>query len=255
MATALALDNVFLANLAEGTVLLGAAHGSYGVGGVLAPIIATALVSRGVPWQRYYLITLGIRLLCMVSAGWAFWGYEKEETTRLFETLERTASRRAAAEHGEPSTMHLLKKSLKNRVTLIGALFIFSYQGAEVSISGWVISYLIEYRHGDPSHVGYVTAGFWVSEQSVRADSSMLTSSRVESRQVVSSSLTLHIGLVNGSSSMPLGSELSRFSYLCGLCRTLSATQLRSRSSGFSWVLFTLARRPSSLGFCRGAYR
>jgi fucose permease len=35
------------------------------------------------------------------------------------------------------------------------------YQGAEVAISGWVISYLIHYRKGDPSHVGNVTSGFW----------------------------------------------------------------------------------------------
>ncbi len=35
------------------------------------------------------------------------------------------------------------------------------YQGAEVAISGWVISYLIHYRNGDPSQVGNVTAGFW----------------------------------------------------------------------------------------------
>jgi hypothetical protein len=32
-----------------------------------------------------------------------------------------------------------------------------------VSISGWIISYLINYRDGDPAKVGYVTAGFWVS--------------------------------------------------------------------------------------------
>jgi fucose permease len=36
-----------------------------------------------------------------------------------------------------------------------------AYQGAEVSISGWVISYLINYRGGDPAQVGYVTSGFW----------------------------------------------------------------------------------------------
>jgi fucose permease len=35
------------------------------------------------------------------------------------------------------------------------------YQGAEVAISGWVISYLIHIRHGDPSQVGNVTSGFW----------------------------------------------------------------------------------------------
>ncbi|KAK5217125.1 hypothetical protein LTR16_012833, partial [Cryomyces antarcticus] len=49
-------------NLARSTVILGIAHGSYGVGGIFGPIIATALVSKGVLWSRYYLITLGIRL-------------------------------------------------------------------------------------------------------------------------------------------------------------------------------------------------
>jgi fucose permease len=37
----------------------------------------------------------------------------------------------------------------------------FSYQGAEVAISGWVISFLIQFRHRDSSKVGYVTSGFW----------------------------------------------------------------------------------------------
>lgn len=51
--------------------------------------------------------------------------------------------------------------ALKNCTTLIGALFIFAYQGAEVSDSGWFISYLINYRSGDPKKVCYVIAGFW----------------------------------------------------------------------------------------------
>ncbi|EEY17365.1 conserved hypothetical protein [Verticillium alfalfae VaMs.102] len=52
--------------------------------------------------------------------------------------------------------------ALRMRLVLLGALFIFAYQGAEVSISGWVISFLIATRDvGDPGAVGYVTAGFW----------------------------------------------------------------------------------------------
>lgn len=52
-------------------------------------------------------------------------------------------------------------KSFRSKIVLLGALFIFAYQGAEVSISGWVISFLLATRHGDPSSVGYVTSGFW----------------------------------------------------------------------------------------------
>jgi len=62
----------------------------------------------------------------------------------------------------QPSKRSLLVEALKNPVTIIGALFTFAYQGAEVSISGWVISFLITERSGDPAKVGYVTAGFWV---------------------------------------------------------------------------------------------
>ncbi|KAK8051897.1 hypothetical protein PG993_003282 [Apiospora rasikravindrae] len=54
--------------------------------------------------------------------------------------------------------------AFKSKVVVLGALFIFAYQGAEVSISGWVISFLMTERPAsgvDPSSIGYVTAGFW----------------------------------------------------------------------------------------------
>ncbi|KAF2102959.1 MFS general substrate transporter [Rhizodiscina lignyota] len=161
MAINIALYNVFCSNLAQSTVVLGASHGSYGVGGICGPIIATALVSRGVVWSRYWFITLGLRVLCVFAVAITFWGYEKEGPARLQLALERTASRRTAMEAGQSSKRQVLWQAFKNRTTLLGALFIFAYQGAEVSISGWVISFLISYRHGIPSQVGYVTAGFW----------------------------------------------------------------------------------------------
>lgn len=161
MALNLALNNVFCANLANSTVILGAAHGSYGVGGIVAPIIATSLVSDGVIWSRYYIITMGIRVLCLFFTGWAFKNYESEPTSILGRNLERLASQQRATELGAPSKFSLLKAAVRTRTTIMGALFIFAYQGAEVSISGWVISYLIAERGGDPAKVGYVTSGFW----------------------------------------------------------------------------------------------
>jgi fucose permease len=157
----LALNNVFCANLADSTIILGLAHGCYGVGGIVAPIAATAMVSAGVLWARFYLITIVLRVACFIFAGWAYWNYESEPTARFSASLHQIASRQAAEEIGELGKLHLLGNALKNRVTLIGALFIFAYQGAEVSESGWFISYLINYRHGDPARVGYVTSGFW----------------------------------------------------------------------------------------------
>ena len=151
---------MFIVNLANGTVILGAMHGCYGVGGVVSPLIATAMVSHGIRWSHFYFISLSLALSSLALMGWSFWDYEKETPAQLLAALEQTASRRAA-EQGEPTKSEIVKRALKNKTTLLGALFIFAYQGAEVSISGWVISFLIHHRAGSPSHVGYVTSGFW----------------------------------------------------------------------------------------------
>ncbi|KAI5925263.1 major facilitator superfamily domain-containing protein [Camillea tinctor] len=155
VAVSLAIGNVFCANLRAGTTILGFMHGSYGVGGTVGPLVATALVSAGHPWSRYYLLTLGIALCNAGFAGWSFWHYEKE-TAGVVPALAPTTSRASASRQ-----VSALLGALRSRVVLLGALFIFAYQGVEVSISGWVISFLIATRDGDPSSVGYVTSGFW----------------------------------------------------------------------------------------------
>ena len=154
----LALNNVHCAHTHPPSVILGLAHGSYGVGGIIAPIIGTAIASRGIIWSRFYFLCVGLRICCMAFAAWSFWSF-KEDTEAGF--LDTTTSRQTATED-TTSKLRNLKQALKNKVTILGALFIFAYQGAEVSISGWFISYLIKYRNGDPATAGYVTAGFWV---------------------------------------------------------------------------------------------
>ncbi|RMZ76948.1 hypothetical protein DV737_g4619, partial [Chaetothyriales sp. CBS 132003] len=159
-ATFLAVTNSWIVNLLNGTVVLGCCHGVYGLGGVISPLMATAMVSHGVPWSRFYLILLGVAAISIPSMGWAYLGFEQEAPAQLLNVLERTASRQHTTQ-GEPRKRPLLVKSLKDKTTLLGATFIFFYQGGEVAVSGWVISYLIHYRGGAPAQVGNVTAGFW----------------------------------------------------------------------------------------------
>ena len=150
----LAPNNTFCANLANATTALGAFHGSYGIGGTIGPLIATALVSHNRTWSTFYFLALGITILNMTFAYITFRNFEFDNppTTRL----SRTPSGR-----NRDGKSRLLQQALKNKTTILGAFFIFAYQGAEVSISGWVISFLISYRHSSPTRVGYVTAGFW----------------------------------------------------------------------------------------------
>lgn len=128
----LALNNVFCANLANSTVILGYAHGSYGVGGILGPVVATTLISNGAIWSRFCTVMVGIRIPCFLSVGWSFWDYE-EGIPRFANSLQQVASRCTTTATGEPDKLRLLGMALKNCTTLIGALFIFTYQGAEVS--------------------------------------------------------------------------------------------------------------------------
>ncbi|KAM4060516.1 major facilitator superfamily protein [Hirsutella rhossiliensis] len=150
-----AMGNIFCGRLQNGTLMLGLLHGSYGVGGTTGPLVATALVTAaGAVWSRYYLLTLGIGVATVALSLWSFWDFERELSPAAREREEQPAS----------SSMLLLGSmvtALRMRVVLLGAVFIFAYQGAEVSISGWVISFLIQARGGDPSSVGYVSAGFW----------------------------------------------------------------------------------------------
>ena len=155
IASSLSPNNVFCANLRESTTALGCLHGSYGIGGTIGPLVATALVTHGRAWSTFYFITLAATISNLVLAYVSFRGYEKD--TPPVNLLQPTASN----PNPSASRAKLLKAAFKNRTTVLGSLFIFCYQGAEVSISGWVISFLISYRNSSPAHVGYVTSGFW----------------------------------------------------------------------------------------------
>jgi fucose permease len=145
----LAICNVFVANLQHGAFYQGIYQGIYGVGGTVGPLIATSLVNKGLHWSTYYYLPLGIAVFSMGSCGWAFKGFEKD-TPQHHNGQPTSTSRRARS-----------RKIFTSKPTIFGGMFIFAYQGAEVAISGWIVSFLVSYRGGDLSKVGYVTSGFW----------------------------------------------------------------------------------------------
>ena len=168
MATNLALNNVFVANLTNATTMLGFFHGAYGCGGIIGPLMSTGLVTNGHRWTTFYSIPLGIAAFNLLLAYWSFRNYERDFPQTLLSELERETSRqhsqRQFREDSSVGSKPTLREALQNKTTIFGALFIFSYQGAEVSISGWVISFLLTYRSpaaASRASIGYVTAGFW----------------------------------------------------------------------------------------------
>lgn len=89
-------------------------------------------------------------------AFYSFRNFEGRPTTQYQDRRPSTGDRAARSSYTK-----LQRRAIRNKTTVLGALFTFAYQGAEVSISGWVISFLISYRHSARSQAGFVTSGFW----------------------------------------------------------------------------------------------
>lgn len=126
--------------------------------GTIAPFVATLMISKGAKWSYFYIIPLALSALSAAAFFLSFRGYENEETTTRHLS---NANTRSSNETRPDAKKGILRKAMTDRTTLLAGLLVAAYQGAEVSISGWVISFLIDYRGGDPDQVGYVTSGFW----------------------------------------------------------------------------------------------
>lgn len=169
MSINLAMGNVFCGSLSNSTTALSMMHGSYGIGGTVGPLLATAMVTVfGVIWSRYYALSLGLAALGGVCGTCAFWDYERDTQLHLNDPSggrdgqpARVPAVAATPRRDWRADVAAMLSALSNRVVLLGALFIFAYQGAEVSISGWVNTFLMDSRHVSDGSVGYVTAGFW----------------------------------------------------------------------------------------------
>lgn len=48
------------------------------------------------------------------------------------------------------------------RITWVCAIFILGYVGVEVILSGWIVTFMIRVRGGQPFSSGMVAMGFWL---------------------------------------------------------------------------------------------
>lgn len=89
-----------------------------------------------------------VRICCLLATGWAFWNYEIEDVDHFGNSLVEVASRQGGdgARRSSKGSSGIAR-ALKNRTTLVGALFVFAYQGIEVAESGWFISCVAGHLH------------------------------------------------------------------------------------------------------------
>jgi hypothetical protein len=132
MAINLAIGQVYCANLANNTVIVGLFHGAYGIGGTMAPLIATSMVSRGYLWSRFYIILLGLAAFNIFFAAWAFWKYEDESDPALPPPASEPSDRNQTTVYSQRWSS--MKTLLTHKTTIFGALFIFAYQVSQSGI-------------------------------------------------------------------------------------------------------------------------
>jgi fucose permease len=95
-----------------------------GAGATLAPILATQFISHGLLWSTYYFFTLGLQCLSVVGVGLSF----RNEDAGLVRTGQRGK----------------LSIAMHSKITWIASTFIFLYQGAEVALGGWLVTFMIQ---------------------------------------------------------------------------------------------------------------
>ncbi len=142
--------NAWVGNMQRANELLGFLHGAYGLGAAIGPLIATAMVTKGgLAWYEFYYVMLGLDGLGLALLAPAFW----RATARVYRETH------AAGNGGQRTTTRAV---LRSPIVWLVALFLLGYVGAEVSLGGWIVTFMLRVRHAEPFVAGLVVTFFWL---------------------------------------------------------------------------------------------
>ena len=141
--------NVYIGTMDNVNELMGFLHGSNSLGATLSPLIATSLVAKAyLPWYNFYYIMLGLSVAELLGSVTAFWTENgPKHTAEHPRTSDKTGSR--------------TKEAISNKIVWICAVFLLMYVGIEVSLGGWVVSFMSTVRHASPLAAGLSETSFW----------------------------------------------------------------------------------------------
>ncbi|KAF5345935.1 hypothetical protein D9758_011423 [Tetrapyrgos nigripes] len=160
---------------------MGILHAAYGAGALCAPLVATQFSTMR-RWSFYYFCSLAIATMNTIFLSVVFRfrrqdvclaELEKDisEATSITDSEKGTVTPRPSAgnddstdapnisSQAELNPISLLQ-ILSNKYVNIIAFFILVYVGVEVTIGGWIVTYVLDVRSGGTSS-GYIATGFW----------------------------------------------------------------------------------------------
>ncbi|KAL1946211.1 hypothetical protein VTO73DRAFT_15338 [Trametes versicolor] len=130
---------------------MGYLHGSYGLGALLSPLVATEFAKSPKFWSFHYIISAGLYVVNTAVLWYVFRGKRQEEIM---------------ADEGESSSdtdgvgSNKFNQMIRNKDVHFLSFFALIYVGVEVTMGGWSVTYILEQRHGS-SNAGYISSGFF----------------------------------------------------------------------------------------------
>ncbi|ESZ89499.1 hypothetical protein SBOR_10116 [Sclerotinia borealis F-4128] len=139
----------WLGNMASANQVQGFLQACYSFGGTVAPLIAAGMLAKaGLEWYYFYYIMTAVAATELITSTWAFWA----QTGHIYASEN---PRDVNAKTGR------LREALSNKLTWIFAAFIFGYVGAEVSLGGWIVTFMTQVRSGTTFSASLTSTGFW----------------------------------------------------------------------------------------------
>jgi len=187
--------NAWIGNMQSANEILGFLHGAYGLGATIGPLIATTMVTHGdLPWYTFYYLMIGLSALEWALCVLTFWratgAVHRAQHQSLHDDHEAATPGEPATEKKRTTTRHVLKDPI---VWLI-ALFLLGYVGAEVSLGGWITSFMLVVRHAAPFDAGLTVTFFWLGLTVGRVALGFVTG-RVGEKVAITAYLVLSIAL------------------------------------------------------------
>ncbi|OSD01411.1 MFS general substrate transporter, partial [Trametes coccinea BRFM310] len=129
---------------------MGFLHGSYGLGALLSPLVATEFAKSPRHWSFHYIISAAL-YVANTALLWAiFRGRRQEE---IMEEEGETAS-------DTDGNLNKFRQMIANKDVHMLSIFALIYVGIEVTVGGWTVTYILEKRSGS-SNAGYISSGFF----------------------------------------------------------------------------------------------
>ncbi|KAK5988707.1 Bypass of stop codon 6-like protein [Cladobotryum mycophilum] len=143
--------NAWVGNMHQANELLGLMHGAYGLGATISPLVATTMVTKlHLEWYTFFYIMIAVNALELAVGVSSFW---TATGAAYRERLQKDSAGREATP---------LSTVLRNSVTWFISIFLLGYVGAEVSLGGWIPTFMIEVRHVSGFLAGVTATMFWL---------------------------------------------------------------------------------------------